>query len=173
LNAEVAERLALSLAPSRDAVDRALQVLDLPRRVRFEESSTSQAVYALLTVCRELGADSITFAAREDRLNRAVLVVVVQTPVLVAIMDTNYLNMARDPRISEVETLFAALDGMGLLETAQACRRYVPDTSKLAPAEAIEAVLKAGDPGPLELGKFLNHLSKHGIFDLGRFRVST
>jgi hypothetical protein len=171
LNAEVTERLVQSLAPARDGVDRAFQALELPRTVRFEESSTSQAVYALLTVCRELGADAITVAAREDRLNRAVLVVVVQTPVLVAVMDTNHLNMARDPRIAEVETVFAALDGMGLLETALACKRYVPDTSAMNPVEAVDAILKAGDPGPLDLRKFLDLLSKHSLFEIGRFRA--
>ena len=173
LNAEVVARLAGSLEPQRNGADRALQVLELPRVVRFEESSTSQSVYALLTVCRELGADAITFAAREDRLNHAVLVAIVQTPALLAVMDTSWLNMARDPRLGEVEALFKALDGMGLLATARACRKFVPDTTALSAPKAVEAILEAGEPEPLDLRRYLNLLSGHGLFDVARFQVAS
>jgi hypothetical protein len=81
------------------------------------------------------------------------------------------LNMARRPRIGEIEQLFQRLDLLGVLDSARYCTRLVPATDLLTPAEAVGVIVAEGQPAPLNLIKaYLDLLSGLGLYDLARFR---
>jgi hypothetical protein len=172
MNSEITDRLAASLQPNRGLL-RLLEAIDLPKTVRIATPTTSAAVDRILTACRELGADRVTVAARADDLNYAQLVVLVESSSLLAIADDTCLSMARGSRILDVEDLFRNLDGLGLLASARMFTEPVPHTHDMAPAAAIDAMVKTSRPVPLDLGKFLDVLSGHGLFDESRFRVGS
>lgn len=99
------------------------------------------------------------------------LVAVIETPSVTLLMDCTWLNMARDPRIAEIEALFQRWDAMGLLDTARYCTKLVPETCNLAAEEALGVIVDEGKPAPLDLPQFLKLLSHHGFFDLAKFRA--
>lgn len=111
-------------------------------------------------MAEQLGAESLLLGARADKLNNAVLVAILETPYVRCLMDSTLINMARDPRIGEVQQLFQHFDQLGLLDKACACTVLVPSTSTLPVEEAIETIARDGKPKPLELQSYLNLLAQ-------------
>jgi hypothetical protein len=172
LNSLVVQRLSLvAWPPRRTDLGDLLHALELPSVLRLRSQSTSSDVGRLLEVTRLLGAERLLLAARANDLNGAVLTVVLETSSSAVIMDSTWLNMAREPRLSEVEELIKAWDAMGLLDGSRYCTRLVPETAHLPPANAVQAIVEQGQPADLDLQRFLELLSVHRLFEISRFRA--
>jgi hypothetical protein len=177
VSAEVVDRLQASVWPSRSpAALRALEALEMPRALRIRDSSTSGDVSNVLDLVDGLGVDQLTFAARACDLNRAVLVLILESPKLYALLDTSFLNLARQPRVNEVADLLSALDARGLLANAN----YLPALLEPhprgvplpEPAVALEEIrAKGGVPRKFEQRAFLDLLSQGSLYASDRFPV--
>ena len=172
LTQEVVTRLQKSCWPAGDtATQQALAAIEFSKVMRMRSGSTSSDIRDILAVTHGLGVDRLVFAVRPNELNGACMVMILQCEYTTLLMDGSWINMAREPRIGEVEQLLQQLDAVGLLRTALWCPHLVPITEKLSPDEALEAVLAAGKPVALDLKGYLDLLSGHGFYDIGRFRA--
>jgi hypothetical protein len=170
LNSFVVQRLSqVAWPPRRTDLGDLLAALDVPPVLRLRSQSTSADVGRLLQVSRLLGAERLLLAARREALNGAVLTAVLETSSGAVIMDGSWINMAREPRMREVEDLIKGWDAMGLLDGSRYCTQLVPETQDLPPAEAVRVVAEQGQPAPLDLRRFLTMLSVHGLFEISRF----
>jgi len=168
LSSEAVARLSQSVEGR--AASALFEALELPSAVRLRSTSTSADLTRLLTVCTDLDADLVVLGARRDPLNGAVLVAVVRTPTVTCVMDQSSLNIARPPRALEVRDLFQRLDALDLLQWAHAWSDYVDDTSHLAPATAVDQLLK-NSRSRLELPAFLRLLGAGQTVDPNQFRL--
>lgn len=84
------------------------------------------------------------------------------------LLDSSYLNMARRPRIFEVEDLFSRWKTDGLISHMQFCPDLVTDTRELPPDEAAKLLIDRATS--TDLGGFLKTLSWHGLFDREKFQ---
>lgn len=173
LNSLVVQQLSKVAWPPRRGPELGdlLGALDLPSVLRLRSQSTGPDVQRLLEVSSVLGAERLLLAARAEPLNGALLTVVLETASGALIMDGSWINMAREPRIREVEELFKGWDLMGLLDGSRYCTQTVPETEHLPPAEAVRQVAEQGCPAPLDVPRYLRLLSSHGLFEPSRFRV--
>jgi hypothetical protein len=172
LNSLVVQTLSTAAwPPKRTDLGDLLHALELPSVLRLCSQSTSSDVTRLLEVSRLLGVERLLLAARANDLNGAVLTAVLETSSIALIMDSTWINMARRPRMLEVEDLMKGWDAMGLLEGSRYCTQLVPETRSLPPADAVRAMVEYGEPADLDLQRFLALLSGHGNFDVARFRA--
>jgi hypothetical protein len=169
LNAEMAARLQASVDRRGSPGLRLLAGrLKWPRVMRIRSENTSEDVQALAELPHVMGADGLVLAARPDDLNGAVLVVLIESPHAHLLLDSSYLNMARRPRISEMEDLFSRWKADGLIGHMQFCPNLVADTRELPAEEAAKLLIEKATS--TDLGGFLKTLSRHGLFDLEKFQ---
>lgn len=169
LNAEMAARLQASVDRRGSPGLRLLASrLEWPRVMRIRSGNTSEDVRALAELPHVMGADGLVLAARPDELNGAVLVVLIESPYAHLLLDSSYLNMARRPRISEVEDLFGRWKADHLIGHIQFCPDLVPDTRELPADEAAKVLIERATS--TDLAGFLKTLSRHGHLDLTKFQ---
>lgn len=167
LNSEIVYQLQSGFDGTK--VGSFLQALDIPAVVRMKCSSTSADLTRILNLLRTAEPEHLIFAARENILNRAVLVMVIRFKFLTVVIDGTWLNMARDHRESEVAQLFQEIDKLGFLSGATFSMKYQPETSAMTADEALATILATG-PMPLPtLAPFLDHLSVHKLWDKEKF----
>ncbi len=172
LNQEVVRRLQQSCWPAGGGpLQKALEVIGLPKVVRLRSGSTSTDAANVVAVADGLGVDRVLFAARPNDLNGATLVLILESSFTTVLLDGSWINMAREPRIGEVEQMLQDLDARRLLQNARYCQDLVEDTTALEPADAVNQIIATGRPAPLDLRAYLDLLSVHGLYDIKRCRL--
>lgn len=172
LNAEMIERLNQTFG--RDAkTERVFNAFDLPEVRRVRHSNTGQAVEHILLMINTFEIERVVLAAREDPLNDAVLIVLLQTANFVIILDKSSLNMARRPRELEMRQVFKALEDNGLLSEAEYVPTLLPVSTQSLTAEEMAALLmreKKKFEDEKHLKDLLDLLAPHRQYDLADFR---
>ena len=159
LNREAVNRLDSSFGPSRE-LKAFLEPVDCP------------AHEVLLNACHVLDIDGLILATRTfEPYNYAQLVVVLESSTVICVADGTGLSMQQRPRMHEVSALFQKLDELGLIRTARMFTQTVPDTSDLAPADVIAAIIAAAKPVPFDLHRFLVAMAGDTFFEEASFRA--
>jgi hypothetical protein len=146
-----------------------MRILDLPKVIRIKSGNTTHDVERILLTCRAWAVEKIVFAATENKNNHAVMVVALKTSDRTFLHDSSWLNMAREPRILEVEALFRELDTLGLLDVSTFCPSLIRNTMELDADSAMD-VLGSYEQKPMNLSQYLYLLSGHSQFDINKFR---
>ncbi|MCH2159846.1 MAG: Arc family DNA-binding protein [Oleiphilaceae bacterium] len=174
VNAEISSRLEASFSPQRKRGNQVVDALQLNEVVRIRSTSTSADATRLINLCRELDVEKVVFGARNDVLNGMVMVVVLHTQYATFLLDSSKLNMAREPRIFEVQDIFRNLDEIGLLEVSHFLNSPLEETSHLPPDEALEKILLSGSVIRMKnLSDFLNILCEHQKFVEEEFKSNS
>lgn len=173
LNGEITARLEASFRSEARVAQELFDAIALPRVVRMTSSSTSADRTRILNAARHLPIERAVFAAKANDLNKAVLVLILETPRVTFLLDGSWINMARSPREAEVQEIFQGLDRLGVLDNAEYCTHLVDDTSELPPEQALERIAKTGHLAPLSnLADFLRVLAQHEFFDPADYRAT-
>jgi hypothetical protein len=172
LNAEMIERLNKTFG--RDTkTERVFNAFDLPEVRRIRHTNTQQALEHTLLMINTFEIERVVLAAREDPLNDAVLILLLQTANFVIILDKSTLNMARRPRELEMRQVFKALEDNGLLSEAEYVPTLLPVSTQSLPAEEMAALLmrdKTKFDDEKHLKDLLDLLAPHGQYELADFR---
>jgi hypothetical protein len=165
LNAEMIERLNQTFG--RDAkTERVFNAFDLPEVRRIRHSNTGQAVEHILLMINTFEIERVVLAAREDPLNDAVLILLLQTANFVIILDKSSLNMARRSRELEMRQVFKALDDNGLLTGVDYVPALLPAAAQSLTADDMAARLLRENEALEDVGDFLKLLAPHGQYDV-------
>lgn len=172
MNSEISNRLEASFLPATNKVDAIFEALDLGKVLRVRSTSTSADKSRLLNICRNLEVEKIIFGARSSSLNNAAMVAVIHTPAATFLLDSSSLNMAREPRICEIQEIFKNLDRIGLLGNTYFCGEYLEKTSELSKEAALEKILDNRNINKLtRLEDYLDLLSVHKLYDVKEFKT--
>jgi hypothetical protein len=172
MNLEISNRLEASFLPTTTKINNIFDALNLDKILRIRSTSTSADASRLLNICQTLEVEKIIFGAKKDLLNNAAMVVVIHTPIATFLMDSSLLNMAREPRIYEIQDIFKNLDKLGLLANTFFCDEYIEKTSELPKEEALDSVLSNGNLHQLiKLEDYLDILSVHKHYDIKEFKI--
>lgn len=170
LSQEVVKRLTESVWPSgASPVQRVFEVLNLPKVLRIQSSSTNADAGAVMAVVTGMGIDRLTFAARPNELNGATMVLILESAHTTLLMDGTWINMAREPRMGEVAHLMRQLASLDLLRSARYFPHLVDDTTELDPAQALKRIFDHGAPLRFDLEEYLDLLSVHRCYEIERF----
>jgi hypothetical protein len=172
LNTEMIERLNQTFG--RDAkTERVFNALELPEVRRIRHTNTHQALEHTLLMINTFEIERVVLAAREDRLNDAVLILLLQTANFVIILDKSPLNMARRPRELEMRQVFKALEDNGLLSEAEYVPSLLPESTETLSAKEMASHLlrdKKKMEDEKHLTDLLDLLAPHRQYDLADYR---
>jgi hypothetical protein len=173
LNGEITARLEASFRSEARVAQELFDAIALPRVVRMTSSNTNADKTRILNAARHLPIERAVFAAKANDLNKAVLVLILETPRVTFLLDGSWINMARSSREAEVQEIFQGLDRLGVLDNAEYCSHLVDDTSQLPPEQALEQIAKTGHLAPLRnLADYLRVLAQHEYFDPADYRAT-
>ncbi|MDD3765453.1 MAG: Arc family DNA-binding protein [Nevskiales bacterium] len=165
LNSEIIRRLEASLDQGQ-RFGAALASVELEQRVwRMRCGTTYDDLARVRLLLSTLPVEGLLLAAKANQLNNAVLVALIETPIVTVLIDRTSMNMARFPRMQEIGALMADLDIDGITPVTRYVNTLVPDTSGL-PAEDAVSVLTRLVSMPLDsVADYLRVLAQHEHID--------
>tara|TARA_R110001592_G_scaffold341474_1_gene630566 strand:- start:41181 stop:41786 length:606 start_codon:yes stop_codon:yes gene_type:complete len=147
-----------------------LDTLEVSDVLRMTSMNTTKTAHEIVRLLRRPTLARVIMAAKPDKLNGRALVVIFEMEDITIVADNTMNNLARSPRIMEIEEIFHEFSRLRLQNKALFIPEPVEDTSSLPVEEAFNR-LSSYRMKSFDLEGYLSVLSENShLFDLKSFQ---